>query len=1145
MKFKAWVASIMLIVFVMLNLLSVEVFATAETEELLIINKDTVWSYMDNGEDPAVGMDDRTAWTQAEFDDTGWKTGSGSFAYKNGADDMNGHHIDNQVCVFKSNGGGDRIETYFFRAKFSVDIPEAYSSILGTVLYDDAAILYLNGTRIAAFADIARNPDGTEIGGGITSNLQYGGANGAGPDSGNILYEDDLVSLLKQGENTIAVEIHQAHATSSDIYFELPELKLSNGDATTTYRQSNLSLYVGGTKAEVSVTWYTDAQTPGYVSLARASELIGGAMPEDAQMFSAVSAPTCDTDGPDYYYGPYSNKVTLNGLAPDTEYAYQVVNGGTKGRVYTFKTANDGPFSFVFCTDAQFGSMNWYATDAWNNNLKKINTTDNFRDISILVHTGDQINGWGPVNAVEWMYDCFLENSTLRGLPIATNIGSHDSDTSSGHDAGISYRQHFTPPNESTAGVNSAGGDYYFVYNNVLFMALNTTNWPYTDTAAVETLTAEHKAFMEQAIMATSNLDIRWKIVTAHYSIYSAGAHANEENIVSRRQALAPVFKKLGVDLVLSGHDHSYCRSYIMGGEDGMTPITEVSCYDNQSYASITDPDGVLYVTGNSATGNALQYDLQNEQNIPYAKVTYQEPDNLNRSYFSRVDVSDNSLTITTWQMEEDKLIDSFTINHSQSCTHSYSAQVKAPTCTEEGETTYTCSKCGDTYTGAVTPALGHSYGEWFVVTPATDTTDGTKERTCSRCGVKETGSISATGGGSGENNYPSGNYLYDIVWNPVSAPSIVHTSEFNNSNQTMATPRATISGNKATSTIDTSTANEIIKQAVGNNSTIVEIAPVISRTVTQTQVSIPASTVGEIGRRTNAGLSVSTSLATVTIPNSGLSELGSSKGNVIISVEREGSAVEVSVTAGNRQLQSINGGITLTIPVAGADPNTVAMLVYEDGTAEVIRKSVLHNGKLSIPLDGSFKLLIADNQKSFTDVQANSWMANAVAFVSAHELFDGTNANLFSPNIPMSRGMISVVLHNLENNPKSTFLNTFSDVSNGAWYEEAVSWTSEEGIITGYGNGLFGPADEVTREQLAVILWRYAGQPVSSEHLQNFIDSDQVHDYAWNALCWAVEKKIINGEGSGILNPLGAATRAEVAQMLTNFLTLDGIYNK
>lgn len=128
---------------------------------------------------------------------------------------------------------------------------------------------------------------------------------------------------------------------------------------------------------------------------------------------------------------------------------------------------------------------------------------------------------------------------------------------------------------------------------------------------------------------------------------------------------------------------------------------------------------------------------------------------------------------------------------------------------------------------------------------------------------------------------------------------------------------------------------------------------------------------------------------------------------------------------------------------------------------------------------------------------------------------------------------MLNCILN--EDKP-ATSGNPFTDVQSGAWYADAVAWATQKRIVSGYGNGQFGPNDNITREQLAVILWRYAGQPTSDTTLDSFTDIGNAGGYALTALQWAVENGIISGKGTGILDPMGNATRAEAAQMLMNY---------
>ena len=112
-----------------------------------------------------------------------------------------------------------------------------------------------------------------------------------------------------------------------------------------------------------------------------------------------------------------------------------------------------------------------------------------------------------------------------------------------------------------------------------------------------------------------------------------------------------------------------------------------------------------------------------------------------------------------------------------------------------------------------------------------------------------------------------------------------------------------------------------------------------------------------------------------------------------------------------------------------------------------------------------------------------------------------------------------------------------FDDVDSSAWYTEAIRWAAGQGIVGGYGDGTFGPNDPITREQLAVMLWRYVGSPAATGRELDFNDTDEISGFALEAMRWAVENGILNGDGSGELGPKEQATRAQVAQMLKNFI--------
>ena len=175
----------------------------------------------------------------------------------------------------------------------------------------------------------------------------------------------------------------------------------------------------------------------------------------------------------------------------------------------------------------------------------------------------------------------------------------------------------------------------------------------------------------------------------------------------------------------------------------------------------------------------------------------------------------------------------------------------------------------------------------------------------------------------------------------------------------------------------------------------------------------------------------------------------------------------------------------------------------------------------------------------SFADVSDEDWYAGAVDFVVSRKLFNGTSAFSFSPDLFMTRAMLVTVLHRYAGTPASGGTG-FSDVPSGQWYSSAISWASENGIVNGMGNGLFDPNGNVTREQTAAILYRFAdsvGADISkTAPLSSFSDSTKVQSWAGTAMQWAVGSGLINGIG-GCLQPQGNATRAQLATIFMRFI--------
>ncbi len=190
--------------------------------------------------------------------------------------------------------------------------------------------------------------------------------------------------------------------------------------------------------------------------------------------------------------------------------------------------------------------------------------------------------------------------------------------------------------------------------------------------------------------------------------------------------------------------------------------------------------------------------------------------------------------------------------------------------------------------------------------------------------------------------------------------------------------------------------------------------------------------------------------------------------------------------------------------------------------------------------LPGSFTPPVLPLEKPFlfTDVSQQAWYYEAVQYVFQNDLMTGVSEDRFAPDLTLSRAMLATILWRIEDTPAPTATADFTDLSRGSWYADAVAWAAEKGIVQGYGNATFRPDLPITREQLAVMFWRYAGSPSSQGTLDRFTDGNTVSPWAVTALRWAVKEGIVTGKGDGILDPTGTATRAEAAAVLMRWLS-------
>lgn len=281
--------------------------------------------------------------------------------------------------------------------------------------------------------------------------------------------------------------------------------------------------------------------------------------------------------------------------------------------------------------------------------------------------------------------------------------------------------------------------------------------------------------------------------------------------------------------------------------------------------------------------------------------------------------------------------------------------------------------------------------------------------------------------------------------------------------------------------------------------------------TVTNTNGSSSVTTVGQTGK-----VEAQVSLSQSAVNAAGSEAVALPMAAVPVSYSQAAApVVTVDLPAGTASAK-------VEVPVTNATAGTVAILVKADGTQEIVKTSVTTADSVTLTVEDGAKVMIVDNSKDFADVPASYWGSDAVDFATSRDLFNGTSATTFAPDAEMNRAMIVTVLARLDG----------VDTSAGSsWYETGRQWAIDAGISDGSDMD-----QNLTREQLATMLYRYAGSPAVSGAMTGFADTASVSTWASDAMTWAVSLGIINGM-DGSLNPQGEATRAQVATMLMRFV--------
>ena len=296
----------------------------------------------------------------------------------------------------------------------------------------------------------------------------------------------------------------------------------------------------------------------------------------------------------------------------------------------------------------------------------------------------------------------------------------------------------------------------------------------------------------------------------------------------------------------------------------------------------------------------------------------------------------------------------------------------------------------------------------------------------------------------------------------------------------------------------------------------------------TTTTVTKPDGTVTETTKYPNG------STSTTTVDKNGQVETDVSLSSTAISNAKDEPVAlpmpEVPVTKDWDEAPVVTVSMTgysearVEIPVEDVTPGTVAVLVKADGSEQIIKTTLTTENGIVVTLEDGATVKVVDNSKDFVDVPNNYWGSTYIDFATSRGLFSGTSESTFAPETPMNRAMIVTVLAAYEGVDTTT---------GSTWYEAGRQWAMANGISDGTNM-----TQNLTREQLAVMLWRYAGSPTVAP-LSGYSDLGNISDWAEMAMAWAVRNGMIAGMDGNMLNPGGQATRAQVATILMRFVEL------
>lgn len=502
-----------------------------------LIDRGSEWRYLDTGTDPGA------TWTAASFDDSAWRAGRAQLGYGDG---------DEITRVRYGPDYTNKYPTTYFRKTFTVDNPSAFEAVTLSILRDDGAVVYVNGTEVFR----------TNMPAGPIAYQTFASVAVAGAEE-NLFFDGAFpTSLLNQGLNVIAVELHQSDVTSSDVSFDLG---LVGALAPTVTRGPYLQM---GSPDSMTIRWRTSYPVSSVVYYGTAQDALS--------MSASDSTPKTE------------HELRLSNLASSTKYFYAV------GTERAFIAGNDANHFFTTSPpDGATGAYRfWVLGDSgtFDDGARSVRDSyagfNGLRQTDLMLLLGD--NAYANGTDSEYQTAFFnMYPEMLRRTPSWSALGNHDTAQSTNPPSDLPYFNVFSFPTRGEIGGTASGTERYYSFNygNVHFVSLDS----------MTSSKAPGSPMLQWLESDLSSNTKPWVVVFFHHPPYSKGSHYSDDELelIEMRTNVVPILERFGVDLVLSGHSHSYERSYFIDGHYGLSGTFSDSMKKNPGSGREDSADGV------------------------------------------------------------------------------------------------------------------------------------------------------------------------------------------------------------------------------------------------------------------------------------------------------------------------------------------------------------------------------------------------------------------------------------------------------------------------------------------------------------------------------------------------------------------------